>query len=365
MHKPPLAMWQMSAFIATMGESTFWLRFPSVLLGAASCVLTLLIGRRLFDTQTGCIAGVMQAWLAATWMLAHGYQFSDHIDTALVFYVELSILFVVGWMNKRSQSAIILAGVTCGLAVLTKSFVGLTPLAMVVVLALISRDAKRVGDAITMTCATVLTAAPWLAWCWVMFPDEFLASKELILKHLSSEVELWGGPWDRVAFDYWPRLFYPWFVALAGLGIVGTIDAIRARDTKWLIVWLWFAVVAIPHLLAPTKTPSATVTLLPAGLIMLAVMVSRRPTLAMLSLASCVVVEVGFNVTATFGPAGVFSVVLSNWPWVLAIAILIAARWVVPEWRHARLGLAGLFSVLLLMSVRASTRVTQIETPDV
>jgi 4-amino-4-deoxy-L-arabinose transferase-like glycosyltransferase len=368
MHKPPLATAQMALSMAVMGESTFWLRFPSVLLGGGSCVLTLLIGLRLFDPTAASLAAILQAWLAPLWTLAHGYAFSDHIDTALLFYVQLSIWFVLRFIQDRSQISVIVAGVACGLAVLSKSVVGLSPLAMLTVWAIVSRDAKLIAGGVTMLCATLLTAGPWYAFAFISYPDEFLAAKTLIFKHLNTEVELWGGPWDRVVFDYWPRLVFPWFVVVGGAMVFAVSKLGKESNLKVLVLWL--VVVAMPHVLASTKTPSATVTLVPAMLLLVAWFIVRFPAAAAVGLLTSLVIESVWTIVPSFGPARPLSIMLQNWPWLIGVCV-VTATWPLVSRQVASRNYAAIriviglcFAALMFKSVLTCTGVLEIRNPN-
>jgi 4-amino-4-deoxy-L-arabinose transferase len=97
LHKPPMAMWQMAVSYVILGVNTFAMRLPSAILSTLAVWLTYLIGKELLDPLAGLIAAVVQAFNAPILMIVHGYVFSDHVDIALLFWVELSIwLFRAG-----------------------------------------------------------------------------------------------------------------------------------------------------------------------------------------------------------------------------------------------------------------------------
>ncbi len=56
-HKPILLYWEMMLAYRTWGIHEFSARFPSALLGLATCLLTWAIGRRLFSNRVGVLAG--------------------------------------------------------------------------------------------------------------------------------------------------------------------------------------------------------------------------------------------------------------------------------------------------------------------
>ena len=81
--------------------------------------------------------------------------------------------------------------------------------------------------------------------------------------------------WDRPLFDYMP-LFYPvFYAALVAAVLCLLVVMFRRWNLAELFVLAWGIGVIVPHTLAETKTPSATMIAVPPLLICLAAVISR------------------------------------------------------------------------------------------
>ena len=117
--------------------------------------------------------------------------------------------------------------------------------------------------------------APWIIYCLIHYPQEFLWEHKSIIAHLNTNVEEWSSSWDRTLFDYMP-LFYPLFYIVLVVSVLCLIVVLLKRwRMSELFVLIWAIGVIVPHTLAQTKTPSATMIAVPPLLICLAVVISR------------------------------------------------------------------------------------------
>jgi 4-amino-4-deoxy-L-arabinose transferase len=283
LHKGIVPLWQIALSYKLFGVETFGLRFPSALLGTLSVLLTYLIGRELLDRGAALVAAALHAFSPAMLMLVHGYAFSDHIDVALVFWVELGIWLVVRAMRTGGITYAALAGFAQGLAFLSKMYPALivTGIALaawlVPVMRLGRRDATRFAGRqfAALVVATIVTAAPWLIWTAARFPNEFRHEYWHALRHLGADVEGWGAPWDRLVFGYALAAFYVLYPAVIVATVLLPARAWRERDAKLWLVLAWALGVLIPFTLATSKTPSATAIGWPACYLLVGAAISR------------------------------------------------------------------------------------------
>jgi 4-amino-4-deoxy-L-arabinose transferase len=283
LHKPTLPLWQVALSFAVLGVNTFALRLPSAVLSTAAAWLTYLIGKELLDRRAALIAASLQATSPFVLLLVHGYQFADHVDVALLFWVEVGIYFVVRSLRTGRFRDVLLAGVAQGLAYLCKSYLAAVIFGVAVtavllpVCGLAGREHCRIGPAhlLGLLGATVLTAAPWLLYCATQYPQEFWHEHAQVWKHVTGNVEAWAAPWDRVAFDYMIGIHGVFYAPalVAAIVLVGT--AWRRRHTGLVLVYAWGLGVVIPHLLVVTKTPSATLLGMPPLLLLLGYLVAE------------------------------------------------------------------------------------------
>jgi 4-amino-4-deoxy-L-arabinose transferase len=283
LHKPTLPLWQIALSFAVLGVSTFALRLPSAILSTAAAWLTYLIGTELLDRRAAVIAAVLQAINPFLLSLVHGYNFADHIDVALLFWVEVGLYFLVRTLRTGSWRDVVLAGVAQGIAFLCKSYLAfiIFGIALTAWLLPICRLAKRedcrIGPLrlLGLFGTTLLIIAPWLAYCLTNYPDEFWHEQEHVWLHLSTNIEGWGAPWDRLVFDYLIGLYGVFYGPIVVASAALFASAVARRHAGLLLVYAWGLGVILPHLAATTKTPSATVIAVPPLLLLLGQLISE------------------------------------------------------------------------------------------
>ena len=293
LHKPPVAMWTIWVSHLIFGINTFALRLPSAISLVVTTWLTFRIASDLFDKRAGLIAAFLQGFNPFLFASVHGYRYSDHIDIALLLWVQVSCWFLLRAVRTGKQRNYILSGVAMGIAYLSKSYLALITFGIALVIWAVARGKKyyldrRASNTLTddniqirfrdiglQFLAAIVTVAPWVAYCLIYYRKEFLWEHKRVLDHLNTDVESWGASWDRPLFDYMP-LFYPLFYAAL---IAAVLCLLVVMFKRWglaeLFVLAWGIGVIVPHTLAETKTPSATMIAVPPLLICLAAVISR------------------------------------------------------------------------------------------
>src|SRR5580700_8650365 len=137
LHKPILALWQIAISFRLFGVNAVALRLPSLLLSTASVWVTYLVGSRLLDRRAALVAAAIQAFNPTLVGQVEGFLMADHVDTALLFWMELSIYFLLRAVAQPNRINPLLCGIACGLAYLSKSFPGLLPLPLALLAVLI------------------------------------------------------------------------------------------------------------------------------------------------------------------------------------------------------------------------------------
>ncbi len=281
LHKPIVPLWQMAASMAMFGVNTLALRLPSAILSTAAVWLTYAIALRLLDRRAALIAAALHAFNPSLTYLVHGYVFSDHVDVALLFWVEVSIYCLVRAIDSASPTWTIAAGIAQGIAFLCKSYPAFVITGIAVVAALLPlvgfTTAKRFRGrhVLILLAATIVTIAPWTIWGFVRFRAEFVWAPLQIFRHLDHNVEGWAAPWDRLVFDYSLRIYHVFYPAVLAAGIVLAPRAWRERNFNLAIIYAWGLGVLIPHVLATSKTPTATLIGWPPFLMLLAALIVR------------------------------------------------------------------------------------------
>ena len=308
LHKPPVAMWQICVSHFIFGINAFALRLPSAISLVLSAWLTFRIASDLFDKRAGLIAAFLQAFNPFLFAAVHGYRYSDHIDIALLLWVQVSCWFLLRGIRSGKRRNYILSGVAMGIAYLSKSYLALITFGLAAVVwfvALFKRIVRkyrakkvqtgplegqeeagdtvpdeenvkiRLSDVVVQLLAGIGTVAPWTIYCLIRYPKEFIWEHKRVLDHLNTNVEGWGASWDRPLFEYMP-LFYPYIYAVIFAAVLCLLVVMfRHWRLPELFVLAWGIGVILPHTLAETKTPSATMISVPALVMCLAAVISR------------------------------------------------------------------------------------------
>ena len=226
LHKPPLALWLMAAGMRLLGPDEIAMRLPSLLLSALAILLTYVIGSHLGGRRVGLLAAGFQAVNGYLLQLPGGRVAVDHVDNALIFFVELAILGAVlqvrSWRGGHAGlevrggreggagrgagtaggadglPAFLLAtfaiGAVCGLAVLTKWLPGLLPIPVWLALAWRRQPPRRLAAGLlAMTAACAAVALPWQLHIRAAFPLEARWESAYNLHHLAVPIEGLGG----------------------------------------------------------------------------------------------------------------------------------------------------------------------------
>ena len=302
LHKPPVAMWEICLSHLIFGINAFALRLPSAISLILCAWLTYRIASALFDKRAGLIAAFLLAFNPFLFASVHGYRYSDHIDIALLLWVTVSCWFLLRGIQSGKRRNYILSGVAMGIAYLSKSYLALITFGIAFVVWFVawykrrprlvntateegtgessaSTDSKamqiRLSDVLIQLLVGIGTVAPWTLYCLIKHPKEFLWEHKRVIDHLNTDVESWAASWDRPLFDYM-TLFYPLFyAALFAVVLCLLIVMFKRWRLPELFILAWAIGVIVPHTLAQTKTPSATMIAVPPLLICLAAVMSN------------------------------------------------------------------------------------------
>lgn len=306
LHKPPVAMWEICVSHFIFGINAFALRFPSAISLVLTAWLTYRIASDLIDKRAGLIAAFFQAFNPFLFQSVHGYRFSDHIDIALLLWVQVSCWFLLRAIRTGKNRNYILSGIAMGIAYLSKSYLAFITLGIAIVIWFVEYSKRRwyywkhdpskekyevqvsnektpyiptahirLKDLGILFLSGIVTVAPWVSYCLIFHTKEYLWEHKRVIDHLNTNVENWAAAWDRPLFEYMP-LFYPFFYAVI-FAIVLCLIVILIR--RWrlpeLFLLAWAIGVIVPHTWAETKTPSATMIAVPPLLICLAFVMSK------------------------------------------------------------------------------------------
>jgi len=235
-HNAPLFMWLVAVSYKVFGLSVYAAKFPSALMGFLTVLLVYYLGKILFDTTHGFLA----AFILSTTYPFFKYARHSMLDVTLAFFVTLALTGLVLALRKNPQY-FWLWGTSIGLAVLTKSALGVFPL-LITFLFLILAGRWKIffnlhfwGGVLT----AVGISAAWVASQYVVGGQDFINThlKFIILGKVSDDrPEAWyahlGFIKDLFTF-YWP-----WIpAAIYGLFRIIRGDLKDRETTLLLLLW--------------------------------------------------------------------------------------------------------------------------------
>lgn len=204
LHKQPLFMWQIAAFMKLFGVSTFTLRLPGVLMGTLMILIIYKIAMR--TTQNKAVSIVSSLFMCFSLYqlnLISGRKGMDHNDVTFGFYVLCSFWAFFEYLhNPKVMKWIILTGFFAGCAVLNKWLTGIlvfAPWGMITLYDFYETRKIREFKNICISFAVcLLIFLPWQFYIFYKFPVEALYEYRYNAQHIFRAVEDHAGD----AFQY-------------------------------------------------------------------------------------------------------------------------------------------------------------------
>ncbi|MGB9627345.1 MAG: ArnT family glycosyltransferase [Thermodesulfobacteriota bacterium] len=253
--KPPLFFWLIafSSFL-WQGFSSFAVRFPSAFFGTLTVLLTFLIGRYLYSSGTGFMAGLI---LATSIEFAY-LSTRANIDATLTFFTTASIFCFIKWYQyntshppplpegeREDKRSFTIYGFYIGiaLATLAKGPVGfILPLLVSLTFLVIQRDWKslRQMKLIQGMILFIIIVLSWYMPALLKGGNEYF--EETIILHTVDRFAK-GSSHIRPFYYYlysFPVDFLPWIFFLPGAILYGIKKELLENKKKFLFLLVWF-----------------------------------------------------------------------------------------------------------------------------
>jgi hypothetical protein len=260
-HKPPLYFWLTALVHKIAGIDEFAARFCSAAFGFGVVALTFWLGLRLFSWAAGLMAALFLMSIDQS-TNCHWHNFVCQarvgmLETTLTFWLILSLILV--WEANERPKLIIFIGITAGLAVMTKAWIGFFALAMPLLYDAITGQfhARRRYWSLAILLAGAIIL-PWHLWqIWThggsFLHDYFVVNVFSRIAGVLEEnqhgplfyFDILGEGFSIVGFGYlWPAA-YLWAAWTA-----------RRREYRQKILLLtWITIPLLLFSLAQTKLP--------------------------------------------------------------------------------------------------------------
>ncbi|MGH2569049.1 MAG: ArnT family glycosyltransferase, partial [Bacteroidota bacterium] len=249
---PPLYVWLTTIAFYLLGVNEFAARFFSALLGGCTLFVIFWTGKKLVNADVGFLAAMLFGLNPFVTFFSRQGQF----DAALVFFLSLAIFFLLDTNRIYDKRNTILAGISLGLALMTKLYVGLgVPLAYAcwVLMNPEKKEITRWKLFLQLLAIASLVAVPWHAYMTVVHGggDPFFFVKASALwERTISGIE--GNIKPLEAFYFVNQLFVLFPVGVLWFGY-GLWNILRQREQSWLLLASWFVVFFLVVSIVRTK----------------------------------------------------------------------------------------------------------------
>ena len=242
--KPVLGYWLNAVSMKLFGENAFAVRFPSAAATGISAFMIFLLVRR-FSGE------IFSATLAASIFLTsfevYGVGTFNVLDSMLAMFITVSMTSFffahhAESSTKKKQGFLLLFGVFCGLAFLTKGFLAFAVPVVAIVPFMIweGRFRELLVIAWLPIAAAILVVIPWAVMIHLKAPDfwHFFVWNEHIKRFLSSGAQHHASFWYYVFL--FPAAALPWtfFFPSAILGLRKT--GVKTSITRYAVCWFLF-----------------------------------------------------------------------------------------------------------------------------
>jgi len=284
LHKSPLALWQIAFSYTMLGVNTFALRLPSLILSTLTLPFTYLIGTELYSRKVGILATFLQVINPFLLSMVHGYMFSDHIDTTLILWVEVSCYLLIKGLKSGNMRYFILSGIAQGMGYLSKSYLCMIPFGIATGLFLLGkihfiktyRENLSIKKLLIQLGSLIIVVSPWVLFCLIKYKREFLFEEGFTFAHLNTSIEGWQKSWDYHLFGYMPSIYPYLYIAVFICAVMLILFTIRGRQGSDAFLSLWILGVVVTLSIAKSKVPAGTDIAIPAFLLCVSCMFFRK-----------------------------------------------------------------------------------------
>lgn len=251
--KPPLGYWIHAGSILLLGENNFAVRLPSAMaVGLSALLIFLLVNRACrSETKENDLSGILATLIFLSCFEVVGVGNIAVLDSVFSFFVTATLTafyFAADSppASRREKWFLLLSGLACGLAFMTKGFLAFALPVLTAVPYLVWR--RRYTDLLRMSwlpiLIAVMVALPWSILIHLREPDfwRFFFWNEHIQRFMAENAQSKESFW--FFFMAAPGLVMPWtFVVPAA--VAGIRQLLKGRRfnsglTRFSICWLAF-----------------------------------------------------------------------------------------------------------------------------
>ena len=230
----PFYIWLIAVAFKLFGINEFAARFFSACFGMATIIAVYYLGKMLFDEWVGLFSSLVLLTTGTFFMYTRRAMF----DVTFTFWVVLALIFFIKGLKQREY--FLLFGASTGMAILTKSVIGFSPLLIAFAYLVLSREYKIMLDPFFI-CGHLVAAfisAPWFACQYINHRVDFVEGhiKWLLFKSAVEHENAIAPAWyvKQLLVVYWPWLPFALYAF-----IMAIVSNARRIDSRTLILLCW------------------------------------------------------------------------------------------------------------------------------
>jgi len=205
------------------------------IIGALSCVLIYLIGKKLFNKEIATYSAIL---LAVSYF--HIYYSSKILTDGLsVFFILLSVLVFIKGYEEKNNKYKILFGVVLALSLLTRYTALWTIPIFFIYLIIRDRNLKLLKDKYFWLSILVflVVISPWLIYSYSAYGNIFGA-----LMHGNTAVNYWGGsqPWNFYITNFFETFHIVGIISLVAILYIIYKKEFLKKEIFFILIWLIF-----------------------------------------------------------------------------------------------------------------------------
>ena len=240
--KPVMGYWLNALSIKLFGENAFAVRFPSAAATGLSAIMVLLLIRRF---SGGITAATQAALIFLTSFIVFGIGTFNILDSMLAMFVTASMtsfFFAHNADSLKKNVLLLLFGVFCALAFLTKGFLAFAIPVVAIVPFMIWEGRFKALFIIGWLpiIAAILIVIPWAVLVHFKAPDfwNFFVFNEHIKRFLSSGAQHHESFWYYIYL--FPAAALPWTCLFPAVILGLKKTGIKTSITRFAICWFFF-----------------------------------------------------------------------------------------------------------------------------
>lgn len=245
---PPLYDVATAGLFRIIGVSLFAARFVSVIFGILSIWTLFELANPLYGSKVALVSAILLGIMPGFVWLSR----LSMIETMLLFFFLLSLLFFYKWIKTKSLKYIFFSGLVLGLGFLSK-YQAIVGILIVIISLLIIVHARKKEKLITLTAlilVVTLIALPWFLLTYRVYASGTLDQWIYALQMGNPQKSVYSLSFPAPVFYFiamtWPYGFYGfapvsifiYIFALAGLLLFGWR---RRVEDNFLLIWFFTA----------------------------------------------------------------------------------------------------------------------------